>query len=404
EVSQRLQQFLWLFGSSLGTLASVGIAPLVLSGIFMQLLIGTGIINIDITTDEGKTKFDNYSRVFAFFFIMLESLILIFSGNLVPNYYLNIDPIILYLIIFAQLVFGGLIIMLLDDFSFKYGLTPGINIIIFTTISIALALRLFNPLSPPTGAVNLFAQPTGFIPQGLLFISQGNNLLGFAYILAAIVTIGIIIFAIYLQNLKIEVPLLYINIGGQIIKYPIQLLYTSVIPAIFIYALFIEIQAAFRFDPNNIIVIMLSPPNLIINIGQFGLSYFDNPINIIHPIVYFLIFVIGGMFISKFWVYATGLDPKNLANILTKEPSSPLYARDPRIVESELKKYIDPIAYLSGLLMGLLASISDILSSAISGVSILLLVVIASQIYYDLERVEGVKLVPIIGRFLEKQK
>ncbi|MGC9079988.1 MAG: hypothetical protein ACP5G1_04590, partial [Nanopusillaceae archaeon] len=47
EVSQRLQQFLWLFGSSLGTLASVGIAPLVLSGIFMQLLIGTGIINID---------------------------------------------------------------------------------------------------------------------------------------------------------------------------------------------------------------------------------------------------------------------------------------------------------------------------------------------------------------------
>ncbi|NAZ26382.1 MAG: hypothetical protein GU343_02520, partial [Nanoarchaeota archaeon] len=316
EVSARLEQFLWLFGSNLGTLASVGIAPVVVAGIFMQLLVGLGIINIDISTDEGKTKFDNYTRFIALIFIIIESIILIISGNISPNIFLGIDPIILYIILFLQLFIGGLIILLLDDFSYKYGITSGINIIILTTISIALALRLFNPLSPPSSSPSLFAQPTGYIPEGILYLSQGNINLGLAFLFAAMITIGILIFAVYLQSLKIEVPLLYLNINGEIIKYPIQLLYTSVIPAIFIYALIIELQSLFGFNPNNPIVQLLSPPNLIINIGQFGIDYLYVPFNIFHIIFYFLLFTIGGMFISKFWIYSTGLDPKNLANYL----------------------------------------------------------------------------------------
>jgi len=401
EVSARLEQFLWLFGSNLGTLASVGIAPVVVAGIFMQLLVGLGIINIDINNDEGKTKFDNYTRFIALIFIIIESIILIASGNIAPNIFLGINPIILYIILFLQLFIGGIIILLLDDFSYKYGITSGINIIILTTISIALALRLFNPLSPPSSSPSLFAQPTGYIPEGILYLSQGNINLGLAFLFASMITIGILIFAVYLQSLKIEVPLLYLNINGEIVKYPIQLLYTSVIPAIFIYALIIELQSLFGFNPNNPIVQLLSPPNLIINIGQFGINYLYIPFNIFHIIFYFLLFTVGGMFISKFWIYSTGLDPKNLANYLTSNPNSPLYTRDPRIVEDMLKKYIDPIGYLSGFLMGLLASLGDILSSAVSGVSILLLIVIAGQIYNDLKRVDALYLIPLIGKYLK---
>ena len=401
EVSTRLEQFLWLFGSNLGTLASVGIAPIVIAGIFMQLLVGLRIINIDINTDEGKTKFDNYVRFIALIFIIIESTILIASGNISPNIFLGIDPIILYIILFLQLFIGGIIILLLDDFSYKYGITSGINVIILTTIGIALVLRLFNPLSPPSTSTGLFTQPTGYIPEGILYLSQGNINLGLAFLFAAIVTIGILIFAVYLQSLKIEIPLLYLNINGEIVKYPIQLLYTSVIPAIFIYALIIQLQSLFGFNPNNPIVQLLSPPNLIINIGLFGIEYLYVPFNIFHVIFYFLLFTVGGMFISKFWIYSTGLDPKNLANYLTSNPNSPLYTRDPRIVEDMLRKYIDPIGYLSGFLMGLLASLSDILSSAISGVSILLLIVIAGQIYNDLKRADALYLIPLIGKYLK---
>jgi len=73
----------------------------------------------------------------------------------------------------------------------------------------------------------------------------------------------------------------------KLVKYPIQLLYTSVIPAIFIYALIIELQSLFGFNPNNPIVQLLSPPNLIINIGQFGIDYLYVPFNIFHIIFYF---------------------------------------------------------------------------------------------------------------------
>ncbi|BBL45825.1 protein translocase subunit SecY [Nanobdella aerobiophila] len=403
EISARFEQLLWVFGSSLGTLASVGIAPIVLSGIFMQLLVGLGIFSINTSTDDGKEKFDNYTRGLAFLFIILESIVLISSGNLQPNFLLGINPILIYIIMFIELILGGIIILLLDDFSYKYGITSGINIIIFAIISIALSLRLFNPLSPPTSIQSLFSQPTGYIPQAILYFIEGNSILGLSYLLATIATFGILIFAVYLQYLKVEVPLLYFNINGEIIRYPIQLLYTSVIPAIFIYALIVEVQSILHFNTNNIIVQILSPPNLIINIGQFGLNWITNPINIIHIIIYFLIFTIGGMFISKFWIHAIGLDPKNLANYLTKDPNSPMYTRDPRIIESTLRKYIDPIGYLSGFLMGLLASLGDILSSAVSGVSILLLIVIASQIYNDLNRANATYLLPIIGKYLNKK-
>ncbi|BFI73244.1 protein translocase subunit SecY [Nanoarchaeota archaeon] len=402
EVSARLEELLWLFGSNLGTLASVGIAPPIVAGIFMQLLVGMKIIDIDISKDEGKEKFDNYTRAIAFFFIIIESLVLILSGNIAPNIFLGINPLLLYIILFIQLVIGGIIILLLDDFCYKYGITSGINIIILTVISIALALRLFNPLSPPAGNVSLFAQPTGYIPAGILYLTEGNINLGLAFLFAAIATFGILIFAVYLQSLKVDVPLLYFNINGEVIKYPIQLLYTSVIPAIFIYALIIEVQSLFGFNPNNPIVQLLSPPNVIINLGQFGISWLYNPFNIFHIIFYFLLFVIGGMFISKFWIHAIGMDPKNMANYLTNDPNSPMYMRDPRIVEDMLRKYIDPIGYLSGFLMGLLASLGDILSSAVSGVSILLLIVIAGQIYNDMKRLKALHLFPLIGKYLSK--
>jgi len=51
--------------------------------------------------------------------------------------------------------------------------------------------------------------------------------------------------------------------------------------------------------------------------------------------------------------------------------------------------------------MGLLASLGDILSSAVSGVSILLLIVIAGQIYNDLKRVDALYLIPLIGKYLK---
>jgi hypothetical protein len=66
-------------------------------------------INVDINNDDGKTKFDNYTRFIALIFIIIESIILIVSGNISPNIFLGIDPIILYIILFLQLFIGGML-------------------------------------------------------------------------------------------------------------------------------------------------------------------------------------------------------------------------------------------------------------------------------------------------------
>ena len=46
-----------VFGSKFGSLISLGIGPIVTSSIILQLIVGSGIINWDQTTEEGKKKF-----------------------------------------------------------------------------------------------------------------------------------------------------------------------------------------------------------------------------------------------------------------------------------------------------------------------------------------------------------
>ena len=396
-VTQRLAQLAILFGSNLGTLTTLGIGPIVLSSILLQLLIGMGILSINLTTEDGKRKYNLYYRFFAIVFIILEAFVLLLSGTIIPNYSLDINPVVLHVIIFLQLFVGGIIILLLDDFSSKYGITSGINVMIFTSISIALFIRLFG-----FSIIADQIQYTGELLLAIDFFLQGNTIMGLVFVSTILFTFIIIYLSAYLSKLKIEIPLLYVNIRGETQKFPINVLYTSVIPVIFIYAIIVQIQHLFGFDNQNIIVRMLNPPRLLLSLGQYGVSYILDPLNIIHIFVYLLIFTIGGMLLSLYWIYALGLDPNNLAKQITENPAFGLYSRDPRIIKEDLEKYIKPVGYLSGIFVGFLAAISDIVGTVISGISILLLVLIANQLYQDLEKNGGLEYVPIIGKYLKK--
>ena len=55
-----LQQFEFLsiiLGASFGSIISLGIGPIVTASIVLQLLNGSGIVKFDLTTSEGKKKF-----------------------------------------------------------------------------------------------------------------------------------------------------------------------------------------------------------------------------------------------------------------------------------------------------------------------------------------------------------
>src|SRR3989338_250043 len=83
-----LQQFEFLsiiLGASFGSIISLGIGPLVTSSIVLQLLSGTGILKLDLTTPEGKKKFQGLQKLLSVFFVIFEAAVYVFMGGLAPS-------------------------------------------------------------------------------------------------------------------------------------------------------------------------------------------------------------------------------------------------------------------------------------------------------------------------------
>src|SRR3989344_5273481 len=63
-----LQQFEFLsiiLGASFGSIISLGIGPLVTGSIVLQLLSGTGIINLNTSTTEGRQRFQALQKLMS---------------------------------------------------------------------------------------------------------------------------------------------------------------------------------------------------------------------------------------------------------------------------------------------------------------------------------------------------
>ena len=73
--SNALSQFEFLsivLAASFGSIISLGIGPIVTASIVLQLLNGSGIINFDTTTPEGKKRFQGTQKLLALFFILFD--------------------------------------------------------------------------------------------------------------------------------------------------------------------------------------------------------------------------------------------------------------------------------------------------------------------------------------------
>ena len=73
-----LEQFEFLaviLGTNFGSIISLGIGPIVMASIILQLLVGSQILNIDTSTSEGKKFFQGLQKLMVFFFIIFEAII-----------------------------------------------------------------------------------------------------------------------------------------------------------------------------------------------------------------------------------------------------------------------------------------------------------------------------------------
>lgn len=415
-----LQQFEFLsiiLGASFGSLVSLGIGPMVTASIVLQLLNGSGILKIDLTSKEGKSFFQGLQKVLSIFFIIFESAIFVLLGGLSP------DPLLIpsafrfmELALIIQLIVGGLLILFMDEVISKWGFGSGISLFIVAGVASQIFVTAFSPLT----SAGVLAFGTGQAPIGKVWVLiqslTGRNPAGALLALEAILaTIVIFLLSVYAQAMKIEVPLSFGRIRGFGIRWPLSFMYTSVIPVILVAALLANIQLVARLlentgrailgtftgnQPTTGLVYWVNPPNLVQDIITGTVTGAD----FVRSIIYILFMVIGAITFSIFWVQTAGMDASSQAKqILASGLQVPGFRRDPRVIEQILSRYIFPLTVMGGAAVGLLAAGADLMGALSRGTGILLAVMIIYKLYEDIARQHMMDMHPLLRKMMEKK-
>ena len=84
----RFEYLAIILATDFGSIISLGIGPIVMASIILQLLSGSGILNIDTSTSEGKKFFQGLQKSLAILFTIFEAsvFVLIFDNLIILNF------------------------------------------------------------------------------------------------------------------------------------------------------------------------------------------------------------------------------------------------------------------------------------------------------------------------------
>lgn len=409
---ERFDYLALILGTDFGSIISLGIGPIVMASIILQLLVGSGILNIDTSTVDGKKYFQGLQKLGVLFFIVFEAVIYVVMGGLaaVPGF--------TSLVVF-QLILGGLAIMFMDEVSTKWGFGSGVSLFIVAGVAWRLFAQLFQFIGP-TGENCLF-DFTGTPCAGKLLIILQSILNGvpteaISAIVAIAVTAIIFLLVVWAQALKVEIPLSYDRLRGYGVKWPLAFFYASVIPVILVSALLANIQlfggllegwlghptflgAFVQGQPISGLAFWLGSTNIIEGLIRGSLIF---PAHLFQAIFHLLFFMIFAALFAVFWVKTSGMDESSQAKkIIQSGLQIPGFRKDERVLESILKRYILPLTIMGGLAIGALASFADLLGAIIAGTAILLAVMIMYQLYQNIAQQHAMDMHPALRKFVE---
>lgn len=401
-----LEQFQFLstiLGASFGSLVSLGIGPIVTASIVLQLLNGSGIVNFDLTTSQGKKRFQGVQKILAVFFTLVEAIIFVQLGGFVPA------PGVAASVLVLQLFIGGLFIILMDEISSKYGFGSGVSLFIAAGISQEIFVQLFSFQLNESG---VYIGAIWAIVQAITQASVESTQVLTTTAATVIATIIIFFIVVYVQAMKVEIPLSFGRVKGHGVRWPLNFLYSNVIPIILVAALVANIQLLARlFEswgtpilgtfsgqvPASGFVFWVSAPQLLTNAVVGALT----GTMILQALSYIALFVIGATVFSIFWVQTSGLDSSSQAKqMVASGLQVPGFRRDRRVLEKLLQRYIGPLSVLGGIAIGLLASVADLTSAIGTGTGLLLTVMIIYKLYEDIAKQHMYDMNPMLKKFM----
>lgn len=426
-----------VLASKIGSLLTIGIGPIVLASIFLQLFVGAKIIKLDLSQPKNKALFQGTQKLLAIILALFEAYI---YTNL-----MTLDPIfgepLTRVAVALQVAFGSILLLYFDEVISKYGIGSGIGLFIAGGVS----------LSVVSGFVGIITGYGG-IPQSNTVIYHlaegGANAIPSAIITLVPIIITICVFAIsiYAENIKVEIPLVFERARGYGGRFPIKFLYTSNMPVILAFAFISALQlfgralAGLTFDvggvPFSDFIAVYDPTGRLVG-GLFYLisPSFPSPIALaggipvyinlmltssntwmvpflgavlvpeyVHALAYVVALMLMSILFGYLWTETSGMTARDVAGQLKNVGlSMPGFRRDPRMIEGILGKYIPVITVLGSGFVGLLAGLADLTGALGTGTGILLTAGILHRMYEEMQSRQMFEMYPALKKIMGEE-
>ena len=386
-----------VMAGSFGSILTLGIGPIVTASIVLQLLVGSNLLELDLSSHKDKSHFQATQKVLSIVFTVFEASVLVLTGNLVP-----IDSSYTLLLI-LQLVIGALVIIYLDEVVSKWGFGSGIGLFIAAGVCQAIIVGTFSILNGSDGLL------AGILPKFIQLATQGKY--DFAILIPLIATIIVFLVVLYGESMRVEIPISHGSvrghgrIRGSVGKYPLKFIYSSNMPVILTSALLVNVTLFANIfqkvgvpilghikngKPVDGIAWLLSTPNLSMFISE--------PL---HVLIYAVFFIACCILFSYLWVEISGLNAKKISEQLYNSGIQiPGFRSSKRQLYKILKKYIPALTIISGIYVGLIAFLADLTGALGGGTGVLLTVGIIHKLYEEMAEEQLMSANPLLRKFL----
>ena len=427
--SDAFGQFRTLLAGQQGSILQLGIGPIVTASIVLQLLGGANLLGLDTNDPRDQVLYQGLQKLLVVVMICLTGLPMVFAGG-----FLNADPQVVQSLgvstgavqwlMFAQIFVGGLLILFMDEVISKWGVGSGIGLFIIAGISQRL-IGGFFAVPGLTGnrgfLASWYAIIFGDAQLGPVLGGSGLQalLLQPGQILFLFTTVLIFVVVVYAESVRVEIPLSHARVKGARGRFPVKLIYASVLPMILVRALQANIQflgrilnAQWAGMPAWLGVYQQGSP-----VG--GLFYYFAPIYSYQDWMWFAGFagnnqwyqvlarlgvdltfmIIGGAIFAIFWVETTGMGPEATAKqIQNSGMQIPGFRQSPGVIEKVLERYIPQVTVIGGALVGGLAVLANLFGTIgqVSGTGLLLTVSITYKLYEEIAEEQLMEMHPMM--------
>jgi len=430
-------QFRSILAGESGSLMQVGIGPIVTASIVLQLLGGADLLGLDTQNNpRDQVLYQGLQKLLVVIMTALTALPMVFAGFLDPNPAvagdLGVSVGTLQWLIFLQVFVGGILILFMDEIVSKWGVGSGIGLFIIAGVSQRMIGGLVGTPS--------FGQEWGIIPTWIRVALGDESLSGSILtpagiqdillgpggaidlgILAIFTTVAIFAIVVYAESVRVEIPLSNTRVKGARGRFPVKLIYASVLPMILVRALQMNVQFMGRILDQQWAGM---PAALgVYSDGEpvSGLFYYLNPIQTPQDWMWFagfgggaevwqillrvsidlFIMVVGGAIFAIFWVKTTNMGPEATAQqIHGSGMQIPGFRQNVRSIERVLEQYIPQVTVIGGALVGLLAVMANMLGTigGVTGTGLLLTVSITYKLYEEIAEEQLMEMHPMMRK------